>query len=371
MEKWFREMQGSIKSPEELINFFPQIDLNSIRNVVQIFPMRITKYYFSLISSFDDPIYKQVVPDEKELYDFSGVPDPLSEEEQSPVPSIIHRYPDRVLFMVSNICAVYCRFCTRKRLIGKKAISREDIKKGIEYINENENIKEVIISGGDPLSLSDEILDGILRELRKIKNIEVIRIGTRMPCTLPFRITLNLCKILKKYHPIYINTHFNHPVELTEEAKKAIEMLADSGIPIGNQSVLLKGVNDDWKVLYELFRKLLKFRVKPYYLYQADLVEGTYHFRTPIGKGIEIMQKLQGNLSGMAIPKFVLDTPGGGGKVPISPRYIQRIVPDGIYLKNYQGKTIFYPEIKEKEKMPAENIQLLFDFEEIKGDRKN
>lgn len=371
MEKWQKDMQKCIKKPELLAKKFPQIDFNSLQNVVSIFPMRITPYYYDLIQIQDDPIFKQAIPDEKELQDFSGVPDPLSEEEQSPVPWLVHRYPDRVLLMVTNLCAVYCRFCTRKRLIGKKAIRKEDIKKGIKYISENKSIREVIISGGDPLTLSDEILDGILNELRKIEHIEVIRIGSRMICTLPSRITPNLCKILKKYHPIFLNTHFNHPTELTEEAGNALEMLADSGIPLGNQSVLLKGVNDDAKTLQELFKKLLKFRTKPYYLYQADLVEGTHHFRTPLGKGIEIMQKLQGNLSGMCIPKFVLDSPGGGGKIPLLPKYLQKVLPDGILLKNYQGKTIFYPEISEKDKMAYENIQLAFDFEEIRGEKKN
>jgi len=371
MEKWQREMQKSIRKPDELIKKFHQIDLSSINNVISIFPMRITPYYFSLIQDFNDPIFKQAVPDEKELQDIVGIPDPLSEEEQSPVPCLVHRYPDRALLMVTNICAVFCRFCTRKRLIGRRAVRREDIKRAIKYVSENQQIREIIISGGDPLTLSDEILEEILLELKKINHLEVIRIGTRMPCTLPSRITLNLCKILKKYHPLYINTHFNHPNELTEEAKKALEMLADSGIPLGNQSVLLKGVNDDVKVLQELFKKLLKFRVKPYYLYQADLVEGTHHFRTPLGKGIEIMQRIQGNLSGMCIPKFVLDSPGGGGKIPLFPRYLQKVLPDGILLKNYQGKNVFYPEINEKGKMASENVQLAFDFEEIRGDKKN
>lgn len=371
MEKWQRDMQNSLKKPEDITRKFPQIDLNSLREVTSIFPMRISPYYFDLIQNIDDPIFKQAIPDYREIMDYYGVPDPLSEEEQSPAACVVHRYPDRALLMVTNVCAVYCRFCTRKRLIGKKTIRKEDIKKGIKYISETPSLREIIISGGDPLTFTDELLEEILMELKKINHIEVIRIGTRMPCTLPSRITPNLCKILKKYHPLYINTHFNHPMELTEEAEKALAMLADSGIPLGNQAVLLKGVNDDWKTLQELFRKLLKFRTKPYYLYQADLVEGTHHFRTPLGKGIEIMQKLQGNLSGMCIPKFVLDSPGGGGKIPISPRYIQRVLPEGIILKNYQGKTIFYPELNEREKMPVENIQLALDFEENKGEKRN
>lgn len=371
MEKWQKDMQKAIKKPEDLIRKFPQMDFNSLRNVISIFPVRITQYYFDLIKNQDDPIFKQSVPDEKELQDLTGIPDPLSEEEQSPVPCLVHRYPDRVLLMVTNLCAVYCRFCTRKRLVGRKAIRKEDVKKAIKYIEENPKIREVIISGGDPLTLSDDNLDEILKELRKIQSVEVIRIGTRMPCTLPSRVTPNLCKILKKYHPIYINTHFNHPDELTEEAGRALEMLSDSGIPLGNQSVLLKGVNDDHRVLQELFKKLLKYRTKPYYLYQADLVEGTHHFRTPLGKGIEIMQRIQGTLSGMCIPKFMLDSPGGGGKIPLTPKYLQKVLPDGILLKNYQGKTIFYPEISERDRMAYENIQLAFDFEEVRGDKKN
>ncbi len=373
MEKWKIEMQRSIRKPEEIVRKFPHLDLNNLKNITSIFPMRITPYYFNLIKGIDDPIYRQVIPDQRELEDFSGVPDPLNEEEQSPIFGVVHRYPDRVLLTVTNVCAVFCRFCTRKRMVGKRAITINNIKEGINYIKENQKIKEVIISGGDPLSLCDENLEFIIKELRSISHIDIIRIGTRMPCTLPLRITPSLCKMLKKYHPLYINTHFNHSQELTEEAKNSLEMLADSGIPLGNQAVLLKDVNDDPKTLSELFRGLLKFRVKPYYLYQADLVEGTYHFRTPLGKGIEIMQSLQGNLSGMCIPKFILDTPGGWGKVPLTPKYLQKILPEGVLLKNYQGKTIFYPEVNSRgEKMPFENIQLAFDFEEIiKGDKKN
>jgi len=325
-------------------------ELASIIRVASLYPMRVNPYYLSLIKKKGDPVWKQCIPDEKELHDQEGLPDPLEEEHQSPVPGLVHRYPDRVLFLVSNQCSMYCRFCTRKRRVGHPdmEIPTQQIMKGIEYIKHHKEVRDVIISGGDPLMLTDEKLEFILKNLRAIKHVEIIRIGTRMPCALPQRITKKLCKMLKKYHPLYINTHFNHPQEITPESMKACQMLADAGIPLGNQSVLLKGVNDDPKVMKELVQKLLLMRVKPYYIYQADLVKGTNHFRTDVSKGLEIIHSLRGFTTGMAVPHYVIDAPGGGGKIPLLPKYYLGEKKDRngkrkILLRNYEGKLYEYP----------------------------
>ncbi|MEM0231245.1 MAG: KamA family radical SAM protein [Candidatus Woesearchaeota archaeon] len=325
-------------------------ELNTIKRVASVYPMRVNPYYLSLIKKRGDAVWKQCIPDELELKDTEGLPDPLQEEHQSPVPGIVHRYPDRVLFLVSNQCSMYCRFCTRKRRVGHpdREISIEEMKKGIQYIKSHPEVRDVIISGGDPLMLTDDKIEFILKNLRAIKHVEIIRIGTRMPCALPQRITKKLCNILKKYHPIYINTHFNHPQEITPESIRACTMLADAGIPVGNQSVLLKGVNDDPKIMKELVHKLLRMRVKPYYLYQADIVKGTKHFRTEVSKGIEIIHSLRGFTSGMAVPHYVIDAPGGGGKIPLLPKYYlgEKKEKNGkrkIILRNYEGKRYEYP----------------------------
>ena len=285
------------------------------------------------------------------MEDIFGEEDPLYEEPEHQirknVPSLLtHRYPDRVLFRVSNQCAMYCRFCTRKRKVGVpyKAMSKEQIIQGIEYIKQHKEIRDVILSGGDPLLLEDLELAFILKELRKIKHLQIIRIGTRVPCTLPQRITKELCNLLRKYHPLYINTHFNHPDEITEESKKACEMLADAGIPLGNQTVLLKGVNDDIIIMKKLMQKLLTIRVKPYYLYQADLTKGTNHFRTKVKKGLEIIKGLRGFTSGMAVPHFIIDAPGGGGKIPLLPKYFVGCKDNKVLLRNYKDNLYEYPE---------------------------
>jgi len=304
----------------------------------------------SLIDADDykyDPIFKQSFPNPKELnikyYDMN---DPLHEDKDSPVPGITHRYPDRVLFHVSNTCSIYCRHCTRKRKVGDIDYipNKKEILKGIKYIKETPVIRDVLLSGGDPFMLPDEYLDWILEKLKKINHIEVIRIGTRMPVVLPYRITDDLVNILKKYQPIWINTHFNHPREITESSKKALKKLADGGFPLGNQTVLLADINDCPKIIKKLVHKLVQNRVRPYYLYQCDLSEGLSHFRTPVGKGIEIIESLIGHTSGFAVPTYVIDAPGGGGKIPIMPNYLISWSTNKVILRNYEGVITTYKE---------------------------
>jgi lysine 2,3-aminomutase len=264
----------------------------------------------------------------------------------SPVPHLVHRYPDRALLMVTNQCPIYCRFCTRKRLVGKPGfLKKGELDRAIAYLREHTEVRDVILSGGDPLLLPDYLLERVLKALRTIPHLELIRIGSRVPGTLPERITPKLCELVKKYHPLYMNLHFNHPDELTPAVKAACGMLADAGIPLGAQTVLLKGVNDDPDVMKRLMHQLLLARVKPYYLYQADLTKGTNHFRTTIETGMTIIRELQGHTSGMAVPHFVIDAPGGGGKIPIlPPDYLMHLDDDGAMLKNYEQKTFHYPQ---------------------------
>jgi len=272
--------------------------------------------------------------------------DPLSEDDDSPVPGITHRYPDRVLFHISNVCAMYCRHCTRKRKVGDvdSIPGREEINNGLEYIRNNPVIRDVLLSGGDPLMLSDDYLDWILGELRSIPHIQVIRIGSRIPVVLPYRITDNLVTVLKKHHPLWLNTHFNHPREITTSAKAALAKLADAGIPLGNQTVLLAGVNDCPLIIKTLIQRLVENRVRPYYLYQCDLSEGLTHFRTPVGKGMEIMESLIGHTSGFAVPTYVIDAPGGGGKIPVMPNYLITLATNKVVLRNYEGVITTYQE---------------------------
>ena len=317
---------------------------------IERFPMSITPYYLSLIDTDNlenDPIFRQSFPSVLELnVNPQDMPDPLHEDKDSPVPGITHRYPDRVLFLVSNTCSMYCRHCTRKRRVGDKDSipTRSEIKDGLDYIRKTPQIRDVLLSGGDPFLLSDEYLDWILTELRKIDHVEVIRIGTRTPIVLPYRITDNLVTILKKHHPLWINTHFNHPRELTYSSRKALAKLADAGIPLGNQSVLLAGVNDCPRIMRSLVHKLVANRVRPYYLYQCDLSEGLSHFRTPVGKGIEILESLIGHTSGFCVPTYVIDAPGGGGKIPVMPNYLISWSTNKVVLRNYEGVITTYKE---------------------------
>ncbi len=344
MEEWKRLVRDSVNTPDKLAAIF-DVDIEEMRRVHEVFPIRINPYYLSLIEKPGDPIWKQVVPDPKELIR-SGVEedDPLHEEDDSEVPNVTHRYPDRALFYVNYMCPIYCRFCTRKRKVGDPdSIPDGSIEMGLQYLREHAEVHDVIISGGDPLMLTDRKIDYIVGGLRAIEHIEIIRIGTRVPVTLPQRITPELCAILKKHHPFYINTHFNHPREITPETTEACERLADAGIPLGNQCVLLRGVNDDPAVMVELMKNLLKIRVKPYYIYQADLVYGTDHFRTSVKKGFEIIAALRGHISGLGVPHYVIDAPGGGGKIALIPNSIVSFDDEEIKLRNYEGNVYRYP----------------------------
>lgn len=342
METWQKHLQASITRPADLTRRFG-VDPGPLEEVVERYPMRVPPYYLSLINHVGDPIWKQAVPDQLEVQDVVCLADPLEEENQSPVPNLVHRYPDRVLFLVSSECAMYCRFCTRKRKVGGEdmRITGETISAGIDYIGQHPEIRDVIISGGDPLLLSDDRLDSILRRLRLIPHVEIIRIGTRVPVVLPMRITSNLVRVLRKYHPLFLNTHFNHPNEITEQSAKACGRLADAGIPLGNQTVLMRGINDEPQVMKRLMQKLLTIRVRPYYIYQADLVQGTDHFRTSVEEGLEVIRSLRGHTTGMAVPAYVIDAPGGGGKIPLLPDYLQSLGQE-VLLKNYQGELYSY-----------------------------
>lgn len=357
---WKQLLTQGITSPEQINEKF-KVDVEDLNAVVAQYPMMISKYYFDLIDEVDDPIWKQCVPSIKELQDPYGYDDPLNEEGQSRAPGLVHRYPDRALMCVSNSCATYCRFCTRKRRVGipYNNFSNDDLLKQLEYLKQTPSIRDVIVSGGDPFLLADETIELILKKLRTIPHIEIIRIGSRIPCTLPQRITPKLCNMLKKYHPLYLNIHFNHPKEITNESERACGLLADAGIPLGSQSVLLKGVNDDPEIMKNLVQKLLRIRVKPYYLFQMDLVKGTYHFRTRVETGIKIIDALVGYTSGLGVPRYVIDAPGGGGKIPIQPDYIKSIEDDKIIMRNYEGKTCFYPLIPREDPVKLMSTPLI------------
>jgi lysine 2,3-aminomutase len=340
---WRQMLSDAVTSADALSSFF-RIDQKSITSVTQTYPMRINPYYLSLIQEEGDPLWKQAVPDIREIQDRSGEKDPLYEEQLSPAPNLVHRYPDRVLFMVSSACALNCRFCLRKRIVGKRAAGTDDsLDAGIDYITRHKTIQEVILSGGDPLLLEDDVLNRLLQRLHQIPHVGIIRIHTRMPCALPHRITPDLAVILKQYHPLYLNAHFNHPAEITPESAKACRTLADAGIPLGSQTVLLKGVNDNSAVMRRLMTDLIKIRVKPYYIHHPDPVRGTAHFRPPVSGGLVIMKALRGHISGMCVPHYVIDLPGGGGKVPLLPDDVEKTEPGNIKVRNYKGDLFDYP----------------------------
>lgn len=356
-DKWFDwkwQIRHAIKDIDTFENIlgikFEPEERALLVKTIEKFPLSITPYYLSLIDKDDyknDPIFKQSFPQVEELitkdYEMS---DPLSEDKDSPVPGLTHRYPDRVLLTVSNTCSMYCRHCTRKRKVGDvdSIPDKKTISDAIEYIRKTPQVRDVLLSGGDPFMLSDDYIDWILSEIRAIPHVEVIRIGTRMPVVLPYRVTDDLVNMLKKHHPLWINTQFNHPCELTASSKKAIRKLADAGIPLGNQSVLLAGVNDCPKIMKTLVHGLVSNRIRPYYLYQCDLSEGLTHFRTSVGKGIEIIESLIGHTSGFAVPTYVIDAPGGGGKIPIMPNYLISWSSNKVILRNYEGVITTYKE---------------------------
>ena len=362
MERWQKILQKSLTKPEQIAKKF-NLPLSEIQQVNKSFKTRITPHFAALIKENGDALYRQVIPDKNELLEGDSDEDPLGEDGDSPVHNIVHRYPDRVLFLISHVCASYCRFCTRKRKVGDASkISWKYVDEGIEYISNHSEIRDVILSGGDPLLLSDDKIEYVLRKLRDIPHIDIIRIHTRVLAFLPQRITAKLVKMLKKYHPLFMNVHFNHPDELHPMAVKALNRLSDSGIPLGSQTVLLKGVNDDPIIMKKLMQKLLKARVKPYYIYQADRVFGTDHFRTSVERGLEIMENLRGWTSGLANPYYVIDAPGGGGKIPLLPNYVIRLTDDEVVLRNYKGKMFRYKQSDNEqikvEELIGENLDL-------------
>ncbi|HET7042730.1 MAG TPA: KamA family radical SAM protein [Gemmatimonadales bacterium] len=320
-------------------------DIAKLKQAVENFEFRISPAMLDLIEEPGDPIWNQYVPTMAELDIKDGMVDSLNEDADSPVPNITHRYPDRALFLVSPVCASYCRFCTRRRKVGDpEKIPMSQFESAFQYLEQHTEIRDVIMSGGDPLLLNERRLDAILTRLRSIKHIEIIRIGSRVPCHLPERITPELCETLKKHHPLWINTHFNHPRELTPAAIKGLGMLADAGIPLGCQTVLLKGVNDNPETMKQLMQKLMIARVRPYYIYMADQVAGAEHFRTTVQTGIRIMESLRGWTSGLANPYFVIDAPGGGGKIPLLPEYVESMNEDEVVLRNFRGERYVYKQ---------------------------
>lgn len=348
---WEWQVKNRIETVEELKKYIPltEEEEEGIRQCLQTLRMAITPYYLSLIdiNDPDDPIRKQAIPTALEIHEaHADLLDPLHEDEDSPVPGLTHRYPDRALLLITDQCSMYCRHCTRRRFAGQSdsSMSMERIDKAIEYIAKTTAIRDVILSGGDALLISDEKLECIIKKLREIPHVEIVRIGSRVPVVLPQRITPELVSMLAKYHPIWLNTHFNHPNEITEESSMACARMANSGIPLGNQSVLLKGVNDCMHVMKELVNKLVAIRVRPYYIFQCDLSMGLEHFRTPISKGIEIIEGLRGHTSGFCVPVYVVDAPGGGGKIPVMPNYVLSQSNNKVILRNFEGVITTYEE---------------------------
>ncbi len=348
MEQWQRMVRESVHTVDQLVDKF-NLNKKVAEDLDEFFQARINPYYLGLIRYPGDPIWLQCVPDKLELKDFEAEEDPLNEEAMSPVPNITHRYPDRALFLVTSQCGIYCRFCTRKRKVGDYGkISMKGLESAFKYLEDHKEIRDVILSGGDPLMLTDAMLEKILKRLREMPHIEIIRLGTRMPVVLPHRITQKLCSILKKYHPVYVNTHFNHPWEITEESSKACGMLADAGVPVGNQMVIMKNVNDNPDTVKELMQKLLKIRVRPYYMYMADETKGANHFRTSVETGLKIIEALRGHISGLAVPYFVIDAPGGGGKIPLLPNYVLHQDEEQVILRNFNNKVFSYKNYADK-----------------------
>lgn len=344
-DDWKDLIRRSVRRPEALRDEI-QAGSPDLDRVAERYPMRINAYFLNVLRSAGPALAKQVVPDAAELTDQTGFEDPLGEEEDSPVPNLTHRYPDRVLFLVTTECAVYCRFCTRKRKAGKAGIvTDETIEAGLSYIEQHPDVKDVLISGGDPFMLPDDALSRILSRIKSVPHVEIIRIGTRIPGVMPQRVTPELADLLGQANPLFLNLHFNHPDEITDEVRGACALLADAGLSLGSQTVLLRGINDDPDTLERLFRSLLRMRIRPYYLLQADPARGTSHFRTRIETGVEIMRQLRGRISGLAVPAYVVDLPGGGGKVPLLPEYVVRRQPDVWEIRNYEGKKHSYHQV--------------------------
>src|SRR5665647_2047167 len=348
---WTWQVENRLTTVEEIsqvVNLTDQ-EKKDIEKVMDGFRVGITPYYASLMDPDNPrcPVRMQAVPTLAETHrGDADMLDPLHEDEDSPAPGLTHRYPDRVLFLITDQCSMYCRHCTRRRLAGETdgARSMEDIDKCIEYIRNTPVVRDVLLSGGDCLLVEDDVLEYIIKKLREIPHVEIVRMGSRTPVVCPQRITEDLVNMFKKYHPLWLNTHFNHPKEMTPEAMEACRKLADAGLPLGNQSVLLRGVNDCPHIMRDLVHELVKNRVRPYYIYQCDLSLGIEHFRTPVAKGIEIMESLRGHTSGYAVPTFVVDAPGGGGKIPVMPQYMISQSPEKVILRNYEGVITTYTE---------------------------
>lgn len=348
---WKWQVKHRIETFDELRKYIKltEAEEEGVKKSLETLRMAITPYYLSIIdlNNPDCPIRKQAIPSVMELHmSKADLLDPLHEDEDAPVPGLTHRYPDRVLFLITDMCAMYCRHCTRRRFAGQtdSESPSERIQKGIDYIARTPEVRDVLLSGGDALLISDKLLENIIQKLRQIPHVEIIRIGTRVPVVMPQRITDDLVSMLKKYHPIWINTHFNHPDEMTPEAVESCRKMADAGIPLGNQSVLLRGVNDNTDIMKKLVHKLVFNRVRPYYIYQCDLSMGLEHFRTPVSKGIEIIENLRGHTSGYAVPTYVVDAPGGGGKIPVAPTYLISQSPEKVVLRNFEGVITTYTQ---------------------------
>ena len=347
---WRWQLSHRLNTAEEIEKVIPLT--GSERKALQtqgLFRVDVTPYFISLIDPTDpdDPVRRQVIPRSEEMQAFTAMmEDSLAEDRHSPVPGLVHRYPDRALMLVTTQCASYCRYCTRSRIVGDpgQTFSQADFDLQIEYLKRTPQVRDVLLSGGDPLVLAPKILEQILTRLREIPHIEIVRIGSRVPVFLPMRVTQELCDMLAKFHPLWLNIHVNHPSEISLELEQACDRLTRAGIPLGNQSVLLAGVNDNVHIQRDLAHKLVRIRVRPYYLYQCDLVEGAGHFRTPVAKGIEIMEGLRGHTSGYAVPQYIIDAPGGGGKIPVMPNYLLSMSDHKVILRNYEGYVTTYEE---------------------------
>jgi len=363
---WRWQLKHRITTLEQLERLLPTLTATERAGAILArskLALAITPFFFNLIDAADEhcPIRRQVIPRAEEVQTAPWeMSDPCGEDSHSPVPGLVHRYPDRVLFLVTDRCAAYCRYCTRSRLVSNASgyDFHPEFDRQLAYIEQHPEIRDVLLSGGDPLLLSDEKLEDLLSRLRAIKHVEFLRIGTRIPVFLPQRITPDLCAMLKQFHPLFISIHANHPRELTTEVRDALGLLADAGIPLGNQSVLLRGVNDDATVMKALVQKLLMCRVRPYYIYQCDLIAGSAHLRTSVREGLEIMKSLRGHTTGYAVPTYVIDAPGGGGKVPVAPGYILRRNDERVIVRNFEGKVFEYPEAEDGTPLfkPSENF---------------
>jgi lysine 2,3-aminomutase len=360
---WHWQASHRIHNAEQLQNYLdPVSEEREALSGTTMLPFAITPYYLALIDATDptQPLRRTVVPNVREFVRTAGESDdPLAEETHAVVPGLIHRYPDRVLFLATDHCTTYCRYCTRSRVVGSNELTAklDRWQVALDYIRCHASIRDVLISGGDPLSLSDDKLDWLLGELRKIRHVEFVRLGTKMPAVLPQRITRSLVKMLKKHHPLWMSLHFIHPDECTPEAHAACARLADAGIPLGSQTVLLKGVNDDVETMRTLLHRMLVMRVRPYYLYQCDPISGSQHFRTPVADGVALMEKLRGHTTGYALPTYVIDAPGGGGKIPLSPNYLLGTDQDDLLLRNFEGRAFRYPDHPATAPTPTDRSQ--------------